>query len=814
VPSRLLSRRGLRSWHMLVCLVGIAALTGGCSKSDTAQSVATSRDAVPITADRVMQSMVAAYQHAATYQDRGVVRLSYRREGRALEDESPLSVRWQGPNRVHVQAYEAVLVCDGQTLQARIRDAATKDFDSQVVERPAPARLSLPDLYEHDEILSLALRQGLAGYPLQLDLLLATNPLAALRADDATRQLLDPATIDGRACERLSIATADGKFVLWVDRESYVLRRVEYPAATFAGEIAEDPAVEDVRLTAEFRGATLAGQTADAAFAMEMPAQPKRVKKFIPPPRELPSELIGTTVSSFAFTDLTGKVLTSQSLDKRIKVLLWFNNHPACRSSVQQLNQVYRQFQSQSRVAIYAVCAEPSSMTDTQISQLVQLWRIDVPTVRDVQALGRDLFAIPWAPTMVVLNGDNAMQIFEVGANPNLVAELPQVLERLIAGEDLAKEIRGQFERARAAYERALARGEPDGENVEATTPIATQTSPQVLQLRPAWKNSDLQAAGNILAVTDAASSDTRYLVFDGWRTIAEIGGDGHLLQRHELDLPELAGVSQLASAVDGQQRPYYVAWSLRSPQAHVFDAQWHRVLSYPAASLEHEGVQDALLADLNADGKLELSVGFWGATGVHCVSLEGSPRWISTAVSHVSSLAASGQGTPSATLWVASAAGQVASLDPQGQARSLQNNSGQLIHHIFCATNATDAPIPFCGIAYGTDGRRLALGLTAQSQSHWRYNLPAGSFPNQIRFVAAAPLLDDARAPQWLIAGPEGSLHIISQDGKFTDYFQTGAALTGIAGGRRGPQGILVISSDQGLEAWDVSPPTTAARE
>ena len=529
-----------RSSFLIVTACVAAAVTGcgrGVSQLDA--------EAQQVTADAVMQSMVNAYQTAATYQDRAVVRLRYRRDGRTLEDEAPLFVRWQGPNRLHVQAYQVSVVCDGEHLYARIRDEDTKDFDGQVAQWSAPATLTLAELYEHDEILALAFRQGLTGYPLQLDLLLGSDPLAVLRSEEATRQLLEPSNVDGRSCDRVAVDTPDGRFVLWVDHESHVLRRTEYPAATFAREIAEDPSVEDVQLTAEFRGATFTGQTAAGAFAMELPPQVKRVKKFVPPPREMPSELIGKATTSFAFADLAGSTISSDSLGDRVKVLLWFNNHPASRSSVQQLNHVYQQYKTQSRVAIYAVCTEPATVSDAQVGQLLQLWQVDVPAVRDVQAFGRDLFQIPWAPTMVVLDGNNVLHIFEVGANPNLVAELPQVLERLVAGENLAGEIQEQFRQARKKYEEALSRGEPDVESVTAdAAPVATPTSPQLLRLRPAWTSKDLQAAGNILAIDDG-SHDTTFLIHDGWRTIVEMSGDGRVAARHELDLPETAGVSR-----------------------------------------------------------------------------------------------------------------------------------------------------------------------------------------------------------------------------------------------------------------------------
>ena len=438
--------------HLAMAALWIAAAAIGCSRTSTEMD----RPAAPVTAEALLQSTVDAYKSADGYQDQGVVRLRYRRDGRRFEDEAPLSISWGSPNCVHMQAYQVRVVCDGEHLFARLQDEATGNLDGQVVDRPAPAQLTLEELYDHDEVLNAACRQGLIGYPPQLDLLLGAQPLAALRGDQATRRLLDPSPIDGRPCHRMGIDTPDGRFVLWIDQESLVVRRMEYPSAAFAPEMAQDESVEDVQLTAEFRGATFVRQVSRDIFAFDMPPQAKRVRKFVPPPRELPSDLFGTTAAPFGFADLTGGTVSHESLGDRIKVLLWFNNHPACQSNVRQLQRVYQHYKTQDRLAILAVCAEPSTVSDSQVADLMRLWQADLPTVRDVQACGRDLFHVPWAPTLVVLDGKNVVQIFEVGANPDLGAELPQVLDRLLAGENLAAEILDQFGQARRAYEQAL----------------------------------------------------------------------------------------------------------------------------------------------------------------------------------------------------------------------------------------------------------------------------------------------------------------------------------------------------------------------
>ncbi len=793
--------------HLVMAALWIAAAAMGCSRTATEMD----QPAASVTAEALLQSTVETYKAAAGYQDQGVVRLRYRRDGRTFEDEAPLSISWGSPNRVHMQAYQVRVVCDGEHFFARLQDEATGNMDGQIVDRPAPAQLTLEELYDDDEVLHAACRQGLIGYPPQLDLLLGAQPLAALRGDQVTRRLLDPLPIDGRACHRLSIDTPDGRFVLWIDQESLVVRRMEYPCAAFAPEMAQDESLEDVQLTAEFRGAGFVRQVSRAVFAFDVPQQAKRVRKFVPPPQELPSDLFGTTVAPFGFADLTGGTVSHESLGDRIKVLLWFNNHPACQSNVRQLQRVYQHYKTQDRLAFLAVCAEPSTVSDAQVADLLRLWQADLPTVRDVQACGRDLFRVPWAPTLVVLDGKNVVQIFEVGANPDLGAELPQVLDRLLAGENLAAEILDQFGQARRAYELALARGEPDAAGASDAPPVATATAPQLLQIRPLWSQKELQAAGNILAVEDAAG-ETQFLVHEGWRTIVRLDSAGTIVERHTLDLPEMASVSQLQSAVDGHGQRCYVAWSLRSPQAHVFDASWRRLVSYPPSSLEHDGVQDAVLADLDANGTLALYVGFWGTAGVHCVTLDGRPAWTNDQVSHVLSLAMVDRPSQPRQLWVASASGQVVALDPRGQSVPVEHAAGHAVHHIFAGTSVAPQVAPYCGIVYGSDGRRLAVGLNAEPQTPWKYSLPGGSFSNPIRFVTTASLLGTPES-QWLIAGPEGSLHIIGQDGKFTDHFQTGSVLAGLAGGRRGTEGILVVSSPQGIQAWQVLPPSTATR-
>ena len=100
-------------------------------------------------------------------------------------------------------------------------------------------------------------------------------------------------------------------------------------------------------------------------------------------------------------------------------------------------------------------------MSHAQVQSLAQRWGSTAPLVRDLQACGRDVFRIPYAPTVVVLDAHGVVQLFEVGANPNLASELPDRLRLLAAGEDLAAGRLAQYRQAAIAVSEEAGRVVP-----------------------------------------------------------------------------------------------------------------------------------------------------------------------------------------------------------------------------------------------------------------------------------------------------------------------------------------------------------------
>jgi len=399
--------------------------------------------------------MIRTYQQATSYRDRGVVRFRYRMDGHWVQDEAKLSVWFVRPNKLRLRAYQLSMASDGEKMRAMIADPGTVNLDGQVMVRPAPKELQPDALYDDPMVLNV-MAGGMGGPPAPLELLLAEKPLQQVFEAGVKRELIGHQDIRGRRCDRVRVTLDTGPLVFWIDSESRVLRRLEYPTAGLVERITGSGKLSEVMLTAEFRDAGINGPIDESDFQIEIPAGSKFVSRFVVPPQPLPTKLLGKLPSDFSFADLNSQQVTRDSLLDKVAVLVWFNDHPASQAGLAQVNDVYSTFADEPNLSFYAVCTIPTVVGNEQIRRLAERWRIDFPVVRDVDAFGRDVFAVPFAPTTVVLDRRGVVQVFEVGCNPELADQLPGMLRQLLDGEDLAATIVSRFEQERNAYEKAL----------------------------------------------------------------------------------------------------------------------------------------------------------------------------------------------------------------------------------------------------------------------------------------------------------------------------------------------------------------------
>ena len=86
-------------------------------------------------------------------------------------------------------------------------------------------------------------------------------------------------------------------------------------------------------------------------------------------------------------------------------------------------------------------------------------------------------------------------------------------------------------------------------------------------------------------------------------------------------------------------------------------------------------------------------------------------------------------------------------------------------------------------------------------------YLLPKGAFEMAPEQIVAGNVLGDGPG-QWLLPGPDGSLHILAADGSPIDRFNCGASLSGLATMVVDGRPLLVVATAKLVEAWEVQRP------
>ncbi|HVC94415.1 MAG TPA: redoxin domain-containing protein [Pirellulales bacterium] len=792
-----------------IWLVLLLAATMGCT--DTPAPTAGPAPKVEAeSAMDLMKRMIEAYHKADSYEDSGQLRVRYRRDGELVEELYDFSVALSGENKLRVHAYDAVLVCDGRNFHATIHEAP-----GEVLYVPSPDELSLQLVYA-DRVLGQELNRIVGSVPLAL--YLDPEPLAQFLTDGVQPEFAAKRTIDGEACQGVRIKRTDGTFVLWIDEKTMALRRVDYPTDGYRALLAPYfHSVTGMTITADLTGARLDGPIDDVAFRFEVPKGAELVRQF-------DSVRLGARIPKFNLHSLDGRLFTRESLKGKIAVIKFWQKDDVANSlkDLASLQQVYAKYQNQDSIVFLAVCAEAEEVSDDELKSVFAREGLSLPIARVTSQVARRAFALEAVPTTMILGTDGGLQERTIGIYPDQLVALPKKLDLLLKGGDLIA----------AAPE--LAAQEPAGQKApqtmrealfylglvwskDASVPIAARSEPSVLRLKPLWSCAELKTPGNILVVPSSAGSD-RIFVLDGFESVAEVGADGKLSATYRLDLPEGndSVVTFLRTASDSAGNRFFLGSSFREQQLHLFDSGWKRLLSFPEAG-SHPGITDAVLADLDGDGELEIGVGYCDI-GVHCVSLDGQRRWRNRIAETVLKLAVAApdgrgrRGLLATCLQGTSPSVQDAllSIDSAGKERRAIVFDDRFARLIFTADLDGDEQPEWCVIAHkklelGKIGAEVALGVSPGGEELWSYPLPVGMQHHAgFESVAAGNLLGQETG-QWVIAGANGSIHIFAIDGALIDHFNYGASLCGLAVANVAGRGTLLVATDEAVEAWQV---------
>ncbi len=820
----------------LVGLVLPLLIIAGCGRSDSkpqkpdgaeenvASQTKTADNSAKETADtdevaearRVLTDMVEAYRKASTYQDVGKVRMEGRIDGKPFAKRGNYVMTMERPNKMRLHAYQGTAVCDGTNLYAWVAG-----IPNQVLKVPAPEKVDIATIFA-GSVLADAMANGptqnFAWVPLQMILLYSPHPLKTLLFEAKEIRFLQPAEIEGRKCRRIQVRRSDGTCVFWIDQQTHILRRFEFPIEQTAA-MAGPNKIENLSLVANFT---------EARF--NEPIDPKAFRVALPPGVETVGALMPTTVqmlgksSDFIFVGLDNKPLTLKSLAGRAAVIeFWSTTCLPCRDALAEIEKVHQKYKTDPNVAFLAVSIDTPDVTNEQLQKAMDDMGVTLPIYRISQPDADKAFKVRGIPTTVVLGPKGTIQDYQAGMPRDAAAIFNQDIQYISSGKDIAVETLHTFETLKIRYAEIFQAMLNDDLYINPAIivrrmAVAQSSRPKFIKLHPLWMCTKLESPGGILVVEQSQGNSAGPKIFvahGGGRSVAQLDTAGNVLADHKLELPPQEFVSRLRTFKGKDAKRYFLGMSPGMQQFHLFDENWKRLLSFPQDAYKnpHAGLGDAQLADTDGDGVGEISAGYLGLVGVKSVSLDGKIRWSNRSLANVFSLAVGGPDQSGhRPLYCVNDRAALIALDSRGKVQRELSLDGRLLFGI-AAANLDDSPQPeLCGLSSPRLGESMAVGLDTQGNLLWSYQMPKGAFVQTTERIHGARLgktgLGKTGPGQWILLGPDGSVHIVGIDGKPIDQFNYGAAVSSLATTRMGQRPVLLFASRKGVEAVAVELP------
>ena len=757
----------------------------------------------------LVRRVIERYRNTPRYRDEGKIQVSYRVNREFVSNDWPCAVSFERPGKMRIQAYQAELSSNSDVadhgFQAVIRDPESKNLDGQSVKRAPPKEMKLDTLSE-DPILLAQLASRLNRTPPQIELLLAEKAFESLF--NTERPWVEDAkeSFEDRECRRIVIATPEGTYRLWVDEKDELIRQIDLPATLLLPDLAADNQVSELAVSVKlFQAGMPATPFSAETFELKRPENAKVVQYFVLPPPQLVSPNLGKKLSGYRFRNLKGESeggFQESDQSGRPIAMFWFSTHPACESAVKEFVAFANDYLANHRdVALLAVCTDPSATTSSSIMKFVGQTPEGLTLVRDLEAFGESLFKIDAVPSLLVLGKQGEVQFHSPLQESGFGLRTGVILDRILRGEDVAAELISKQEEMKKEYQDAIARGgmrdKPENERpaYPSAAPLTTRRQQRV------WVNEQLEGPGNLAVVSSPGDTFRVIAVCSNGQGLAVLDSAGAVVSKHDLKLPD--GTSIESIRVWGSQAEILVAaFTQGGDRVFVFDHEFKLVLSYPdEGQSDRSSIRDVSWFPTSDSSGPSLAIGFDGAAGIHLVDLHGKMKWRNRSVDPLDGLAVD--------------------IDEAGDARLIAVGKGA-----FTPINRFGNPEPeirvtpwyplrllpsktasFLALSPGAKSEPIAVCLSQDWKELWSFPLPEGEFEAPVQWATTGALIsqgEEKGKEDWIIAGPDGSLHILSEDGETSDFMQFGEGIRGF-GVIGGANPLLVVSHGQVVEAFSI---------
>ena len=796
--------------------IGLAVLTGCKDKSNTldqsSQTIAKTSSGED--AQQLIQKMRNRYRTANSYSDNAtfVQQSVLRSEGVERKTSfHQLSLVFERPNKLRFKFQKTRSNSPGSDSYdvasngVIVRSHAT-ELPEQVHEAIAPLELTPDNIVPEPEIRQAIFEVSQENVYPQFMLLLGDGELFP---NNSEPQLLEEQKLGETNCYRVKFKSDAGTRVLWIDSQTYALRRMELPLEAQLKDLDPQGLYSELKIWIDYDNPQFDSQYPAETYALEVPEGARRVRRLVAPPPPGPSPTLGQKVNELMFESLSGEEITSASLANKVVVFdFWYTGCPPCKMQTPTIDKVYQTFKENEQVAFYAVSTDQDNVSNDVVADTMKSWGGSMPVIRDTADSGYEKLNVRVTPTTVLLSRDGRLQLFQPGAHLD-PAPLTEAIQELVDGEDLAANAIAAHQQRVNNFNQELEAATIKDSILEVTVSrpeVPDQQLPTKFKLEQVWQSTAeiLTHPGDLLTIPAVGDVAGTILVLDAGKEIVELQQDGTLVDRHPLPDHSEQANGFLRSTLDDKGNRYYLASGVGWQKLYVMDHQWKSALTFPAEP--HSGIGDVLFTDLTNSGNPMMYVGYWGGLGVQGVTLEGRRDWTNRRLDHVLQITAGPINSENQQpALCTSTRGTLMNLASNGKTNGEIDIAGSSLMYAAMDRPADDEDQTFCGISVGQIGQYTALGFDKNGRELWKYPLPPGEYIHQVSRIQNVEL--PGTDTHWQIVAADGSVHWLNKAGQLIDQLIVGDTLTGITISQNDETTLIWVATNQQLTAWAVRP-------
>ncbi len=771
-----------------------------------------------LEAEEIVVLMQSAYKNATNYHDHARLHLSYQLQGRYMEEPHHWQIEYQRPGNLKASIYNVRVFANDHQLGCFIFDFNSGNLDNQWAVHSFNDQLPLRPLFS-DGICRHYIT-GQTELPINVDHPDAQDvffpPTLGLLTDQAripwlqgqTKRIADT-EVSGKPCFQVEFTKGNLKFVACIDKQNHLLRQLSYPIELLDSRLQVNDAVLNLNLTAVFHDASFQASASGEEFEVSIPAEAKIVANFVAVPEPFPSASIGKPVPNLGLREMDGRLVTQSTWKGKVTLLTWLSDSTPDRAIAEVIEKVARDLTPReyhfAQIAVIESGLPRDNLVQNHFKSIAKDFGQGV--YADFDFAGGTALGLKSYPTIAIIDRNGVLQFVKAADQELTVQGIANVLARIRSGDDVAAEMKQEYELFLEDYQKRLAVATLEqNTNASGTSQLVIAGKPNVINVKKQWHSDELKQPGNIY------KTPRGLLAIDGWRTLVELARDGTVLRRKELNIDSQQSISVIRNTLVPDPQ-YFAAFSVMGKTVFIVDSDFSPQGKFEvadkasgSASPKNRRISDAVICNLDDDEQVEMIIAVSEEGGLELVQFPGETSSI-VDQGYFRSIALIRPVGDRQYLVVCKSDGSLAKLSfSDGDMHPIDSDLSAAtqinVHHV-------NHSLAICALGTDGQGRWMACGFDQHMNQTWTAAIGSQRFDTQIESAAYAKI-PNAQFGIWLVAASDGSITIIGDDGRMMDRWDFGKPVHGIEL-MSGPGGYLaVISTENRIEGWTLTLPAT----